>query len=59
MTWPETVATQYHAQIGLQVKGSGPKGWLSAKILDLEPLDLPKGLALGCFQLIVLIVGRC
>ncbi len=48
MPWPQTGATQYHAQLGLPDKGRAikvlPNNW------DLEPLDLLNGMALGCYQ---------
>ena len=51
MPWPQTVATQYHAQLGLPDKGRAIKGLVVCNDLDLEPLDLLNGLALGCYQL--------
>ena len=47
MLWPQTGATQYHAQLGLPDKGRAIKGLV---VWDLEPLDLLNGLALGCYQ---------
>ena len=45
MPWPQTVATQYHAQLGLPDKGRAIKGLVVCNKWDLEPLDL------GCYQL--------
>ena len=50
MPWPQTGATQYHAQLGLPDKGRAIKGLLVCNNWDLEPLDLLHGLALGCYQ---------
>jgi len=50
MPWPQTGATQYHAQLGLSDKGREIKGLVVCNNWDLEPLDLPNGLALGCYQ---------
>ncbi len=50
MYWPQTGATQYHAQLGLPDKGRAIKGFVVCNNWDLEPLDLIKGLALGCYQ---------
>ncbi len=48
MPWPQTGATQYHAQLRLPDKDRAIKGlqlnW------ELEPLDFLNGLALGCYQ---------
>ena len=61
MPYPQTGATQYHAQLGLPDKGRAINGLVVCNYLDLEPLDLLNGLALGCYQpspevLIVLII---
>ena len=60
MPWPQTGATQYHAQLGLPGKGRTIKGLVVCNNWDLEPLDLPNGLALDCYQpsLEVLIVYK-
>ena len=50
MTEPQTGETQYHAQLGLPDKGRAIKGFVVCNNWDLEPLDLLKGLALGCYQ---------
>ena len=50
MPWPQTGATQYHAQLGLPDKGRAIKGLVVCNNWDLEPLDLLNGLALGCYQ---------
>ena len=50
MPWPQTGATQYHAQLGLLDKGRAIKGLVVCNNWDIEPLDLLKGLALGCYQ---------
>ena len=50
MPWPQTGATQYHAQLGLPDKGRAIKGLVVCNNWDLEPLDLLKGLALGCYR---------
>ena len=47
---PKTGATHYHAQLGLPDKGRVIKGLVVRNSLDLEPLDLLNGLALGCYQ---------
>ncbi len=49
MPWPETGATQYHAQLGLPDKGRAI-GLVVCNSWDLEPWDLLNGLALGCYQ---------
>ena len=49
MPWPKTGATQYHEQLGLPDKGHAIKGLVVCNEWDLETLDLPNGLALGCF----------
>ena len=63
MPCPQTGATQYIAQLGLQDKGHAIKGLVVCNNWDLEPLDLLNGLALGCYQpspevLIVLILSN-
>ena len=50
MPWPQTGATQYHAQLGLPDKGRAIKGLVVCNNRDLESLDLLNGLALGCYQ---------
>ena len=50
MHWPQTSATQYHAQLELPDKGPAIKGLVVCNDWDQEPLDLPNGLALGCYQ---------
>ncbi len=50
MPWPQTVATHYHAQLGLQDKGRVTKGLVVYNNWDLELLDLLNSLALGCYQ---------
>ncbi len=50
MTWPQTGATLYHAQLGLSDKGRAIKGLVVCNNWDLEPMDLLNGLALGCYQ---------
>ncbi len=50
MPWPKTGATQYHAQLGLPDKGRAIKGLVVCNSWDLEPWDLPNGLALVCYQ---------
>ena len=45
MPWPQTGATQYHAQLGLPDKGRTIKGLLVCNNWDLEPLDLLNGYA--------------
>ena len=49
MPWPQTSATQYHAQLGLTDKGRAIKGLVVCNNWDLEPLELLNGLALGCY----------
>ncbi len=47
MPWPQTGATQYHAQLGLPKDKSGAiKGLVVCNNGDLEPVDLQNGLAL-------------
>ena len=46
MSWPQTAATQYHAQLRLQDIGRTIKGLVVCNSWDLEPLDLLNGLAL-------------
>ena len=50
MHWLHTSATQYPAQLGLSDKGHALKGLVVFNNLDLEPLDLLNGQALGCYQ---------
>ncbi len=50
MTWPQTGATQYHAQLGLPDEGHTIKGLVICIGWDPEPLDLQNGFALGCYQ---------
>ncbi len=50
MPWAQTGATQYHAQLELLDRGRAIKGLVVCNDRDLEPLDLPNGLALGCYQ---------
>ncbi len=51
MPWPQTGATQYHAQLGLpKDKSRAIKGLVVCNNRDLEPLDLQNGLAIGCYQ---------
>ncbi len=45
---PKTAALNYHT---LPNKGYIFKGLVVCKCYDQEPLDLPNGLALGCYQL--------
>ncbi len=42
MPWPQTGATQYHAQLGLPDKSRAIKGLVVCNDWDLEPLDLYK-----------------
>ncbi len=50
MPKPQTGATQYHAQLRQQDKDRAIKGLVVCNNRDPEPLDLPNGLALGCYQ---------
>ncbi len=50
ISWPKTGTTQYHAQLGLSDKGCVINWLVDCNNWDLESLDLPKGLALGCYQ---------
>ncbi len=50
MPWPQTGATQSHAQLGLPDKGRAIKGLVVCNNWDLEPLDLLNCLALGRYQ---------
>ena len=50
MPWPQTGATQYHAQSGLSDKGRAIKGLVVSNDWDLEPLDLLNGQALCCIE---------
>ena len=60
MSWPQTGAIQYNAQLGLSDKGRAIKELVIFNDWDLEPLNLLNGLALGSYQpfLEVLIVLR-
>ena len=51
MLWPQSGATQYPAQLGLQDKGRAIKGLDVCNDFELELLDLINGLVLGCYQL--------
>ncbi len=51
MPCPQTGPTQYHAQLGLPDKSRAIKRLVVCNNWDLEPMDLLKGLALGCYQL--------
>ncbi len=42
MPWPQTGATQYHAQLGLPDKGHAIKELVVCNSWDLEPWDLLK-----------------
>ncbi len=46
MPWTQTGNINYHVQLGLPDKGHAIK----EHSLDLEPMDLLNGLALGCYQ---------
>ena len=48
MSGPQTGASQYHAQLGLPDKERAIKELVVCNSLDLGPLDLLNGLALGC-----------
>ncbi len=50
MTSLQTGAAQYHVQLGDPDKGREIKGLVVCNGWDQEPLDLLKGLALGCDQ---------
>ncbi len=50
MPWPQTGATQNHAQLGLPDKGRAMKGLIFCNNWDLEPLDLSNSLALVCYK---------
>ena len=50
MPWPQSGATQYHAQLGLTDKGREIKELVVCNNWDLEPLNLLNSLALGCYQ---------
>ncbi len=51
MPWPQTGATQYHAQLGLSDKGRQIKELIVCNNWDLETLALPNhGLDLSCHQ---------
>ncbi len=50
MPWPQTGATQYHAQVRLPDEERAIKGLVVCNNKDLEPLDLQNGVALGCYQ---------
>ncbi len=61
MSWPQTGATQYHAQLGLPDNGRTIKGLVVFNNYDLEPWDLLNDLTLGSYQpspevLIVLLI---
>ncbi len=42
MPWPQSGATQYHAQLGLSDKGRAIKELVVCNSWDLEPWDLLK-----------------
>ena len=46
----KTCATHYHAQLGLPDKGPAIKELVVSYSLDLKPLDLLNGLALGFYK---------
>ncbi len=48
MPWPQTGATQYHAQLKLPDKGNQRVGCLQS--LGSRALGPENGLALGCYQ---------
>ncbi len=48
--WPQTGATQCHAQLGLYGKSRAIRGLVVWNNRELEPLDLQNGLALECYQ---------
>ena len=48
MSWPQTVVTQYHTQLGLPDNGRAIEGLVDCNCWDLEPSDLLNDLALGC-----------
>ncbi len=50
MPWPQTGATQYHAQLELPDKNHAITGFVFCNDWDLEPLDLLNVLAQGCYQ---------
>ena len=50
MPRPNIGVTYYHTQLELPDKGRAIKGLVVCNNLDLEPLDLLIGLALGCYQ---------
>ena len=50
MSWPQTGATLYNAQLGHPDKGRAIKGMVVSNNRDLEPLDLLNSLAIGCYQ---------
>ncbi len=51
MPWPQTCATEYHVQLGLQDKGRAIIVLVFCNDRDLKPFDLPNGLALIVLQL--------
>ncbi len=50
MPWPQTGATQYHAQLGLPDKGRAIKGLVVCNSWDVAWTGLLNCLALGCYQ---------
>ena len=50
MPWPQTDATQYHAQLGLPDTGRAIKGLVVCNSWDLDLWDLLNGVVLGCYQ---------
>ena len=56
MPWTKTGAIQYHVQLGLPDKGRAIKGLVVCNSWDLEPLDLLNGLALGCYQQVLIVL---
>ena len=47
---PDIDSMSRYAPLGLADKGRAIKGFVVCNNWDLEPLDLLKGLALGCYQ---------
>ncbi len=56
MPWPQTGATQYHAQLGLPDKGCTIKGLVVCNDKDLDPLDLLNCLGVQIYSGIVFVI---
>ncbi len=59
MSWSQTGATHYHAELGLPDKGCAIKGWLSAILCGLDQRrGWVLGLAQGTWDWFIVVVVR-